>query len=586
MSCRRAMPPKFKAGFGALVTSTGNERSDWLRDHLPETITNRLPDLSRDGVAISDLRDKDCALVYVNRAFQEITGYVSNELVGKNCRFLQGSDRLQPEIHAVSKAIARRTSISVTLRNYRKDGSLFWNDLRLVPVSADGQETTHYIGLIRNVTAGKNAAEQIEHSARSDLLTGALNRYAFIEEIGNLLVGRQEQILIAKIDMAGFHDINEGYGYDVGDQVLKQIAQRLARASIAVVSRTGSDEFGVAHPLTPGQSAEITNATIRSVLSQSFVVAGATINMRFAMGYVVGHPKADAMTLARQAGVALRRSKSSAFLEVREFKPEDERQARNRLRLTREMQQALANDEFGFYYQPQVELDTGTLVGGEALLRWHHGLFGTQQPGRFIEHAEDTGLILDIGFRGLRAVVDYAQRTNDGRSTALKFSMNVSAIEFKLRDMPQFVSEVLSEREVNPAWITLELTEGLMVESSAEMLSIMRDLRQLGVGLSIDDFGTGYANLRYLEELPITEIKIDRTFVTGLGESRSKQIIVESIIRISNELGFRVVAEGIQTGDDCARLRDMNCRFGQGFFFGEAVDAATFACLPPQLGHR
>ncbi|TPI66879.1 EAL domain-containing protein [Mesorhizobium sp. B3-1-3] len=586
MSCRRAMPPKFKAGFGALVTSTGNERSDWLRDHLPETITNRLPDLSRDGVAISDLRDKDCALVYVNRAFQEITGYVSNELVGKNCRFLQSSDRLQPEIHAVSEAIARRTSISVTLRNYRKDGSLFWNDLRLVPVSADGQETTHYIGLIRNVTAGKNAAEQIELSARSDLLTGALNRYAFIEEIGNLLVGRQEQILIAKIDMAGFHDINEGYGYDVGDQVLKQIAQRLARASIAVVSRTGSDEFGVAHPLMPGQSAETTNATIRSVLSQSFVVAGATINMRFAMGYVVGHPKADAMTLARQAGVALRRSKSSAFLEVREFKPEDERQARNRLRLTREMQQALANDEFGFYYQPQVELDTGTLVGAEALLRWHHGLFGTQQPGRFIEHAEDTGLILDIGFRGLRAVVDYAQRTNDGRSTALKFSMNVSAIEFKLRDMPQFVSEVLSEREVNPAWITLELTEGLMVESSAEMLSIMRDLRQLGVGLSIDDFGTGYANLRYLEELPITEIKIDRTFVTGLGESRSKQIIVESIIRISNELGFRVVAEGIQTSDDCARLRDMNCRFGQGFFFGEAVDAATFACLPPQLGHR
>ncbi|WP_181182066.1 MULTISPECIES: GGDEF domain-containing phosphodiesterase [unclassified Mesorhizobium] len=580
------MPPKFKAGFGALVTSTGNERSDWLRDHLPETITNRLPDLSRDGVAISDLRDKDCALVYVNRAFQEITGYVSNELVGKNCRFLQSSDRLQPEIHAVSEAIARRTSISVTLRNYRKDGSLFWNDLRLVPVSADGQETTHYIGLIRNVTAGKNAAEQIELSARSDLLTGALNRYAFIEEIGNLLVGRQEQILIAKIDMAGFHDINEGYGYDVGDQVLKQIAQRLARASIAVVSRTGSDEFGVAHPLMPGQSAETTNATIRSVLSQSFVVAGATINMRFAMGYVVGHPKADAMTLARQAGVALRRSKSSAFLEVREFKPEDERQARNRLRLTREMQQALANDEFGFYYQPQVELDTGTLVGAEALLRWHHGLFGTQQPGRFIEHAEDTGLILDIGFRGLRAVVDYAQRTNDGRSTALKFSMNVSAIEFKLRDMPQFVSEVLSEREVNPAWITLELTEGLMVESSAEMLSIMRDLRQLGVGLSIDDFGTGYANLRYLEELPITEIKIDRTFVTGLGESRSKQIIVESIIRISNELGFRVVAEGIQTSDDCARLRDMNCRFGQGFFFGEAVDAATFACLPPQLGHR
>jgi len=191
-------------------------------------------------MAISDLRERGMALTYVNSAFQAITGYSSDELIGRNCRFLQGSDRLQPEIQSIREAIARRADVAVTLKNYRKDGRWFWNELRLAAISVTGGEPTHYVGLIRDVTASRAAAAQIAQSTRADMLTGVLKRYAFVEDV-DILLGRGERpILIAKIDMARFHDINEGYGYDVGDQVLMQIARRLTNIGAALVCRTGS----------------------------------------------------------------------------------------------------------------------------------------------------------------------------------------------------------------------------------------------------------------------------------------------------------------------------------------------------------
>ncbi|WP_082613883.1 putative bifunctional diguanylate cyclase/phosphodiesterase [Bosea sp. Root483D1] len=536
-----------------------------------------LLDLSTDGVLVGDLHDNDCALIYVNPAFERITGYTKSEAIGKNCRYLQGGDRLQPEIERLREAIDNRRSVCVTLRNYRKDGQMFWNELRLTPINIVDGRPAHYLGLMRDVTVRKRALDHVEQNARIDLLTGALNRNAFADELTRLAGEKSAPMLVAKIDVAGFHEINSGYGYDAGDAVLRQIAERIRSVGFAIVSRTGSNEFAVVQPLGhPNNTLETINL-IRSALASDFLVSGATINIRFAIGFVVGVSALDGTKLMRQADSALRRSKSSNFLDVSEFKAEDEMRSRNRIRMTREMQQALENDEFGFQYQPKIDLSTGAIAGGEALLRWRHGLFGTQLPGSFISHAEDTGLILEISRRGLRAVADFAARINQGRSRALNISINVSAIEFRHRDMPAFVDEVISASSVDPRWITLELTESKMAESSPAMIAIMTRLRSLGVGLSIDDFGTGYANLRYLEEFPITELKIDRSFIRGLGQSRSKNIIVEAIVRLSDELGFQIVAEGIETQEECARLRDLGCHFGQGFLFGKAIDPEAFA---------
>jgi PAS domain S-box-containing protein/diguanylate cyclase (GGDEF)-like protein len=541
-----------------------------------------LVDLSTDGVLVGDLQDRDCALVYVNTAFERITGYTKNEAVGKNCRYLQGADRLQPEIEYLRSAIDNCRSVCVTLRNYRKDGQMFWNELRLTPINIINGRPSHYLGLMRDVTVRKRALESVEQHARIDLLTGALNRNAFADELTRLAREKSEPMLVAKFDVAGFHDINSGYGYDAGDEVLTHITERVRSVGFAIIGRTGSNEFAIAQPLGHQNNTPETINLIRSALTPDFLVSGATINIRFAIGFVVGVPPLDTTKLMRQADFALRRSKSSNFLEASEFKTQDEMRSRNRIRMTSEMQQALANDEFGFQYQPKIDLATGAISGAEALLRWRHGLFGTQLPNSFIAHAENTGLILEISRRGLRVVADFAARINQGRSRALNFAINVSAIEFRHRDVPSFVNEIISASGVDPHWITLELTESKMAETSPAMIAIMTRLRDLGVGLSIDDFGTGYSNLRYLEEFPITELKIDRSFIRGLGQSRSKTIIVEAIVRLSEQLGFQIVAEGIETQEECARVRDLGCHLGQGFLFGKAIDPEAFAEIVAQ----
>ena len=246
--------------------------------------------------------------------------------------------------------------------------------------------------------------------------------------------------------------------------------------------------------------------------------------------------------------------------------------ARNRIRLANELQTAVANDELLFHYQPQVDLGSGELVGAEALLRWNHGLFGLQPPARFISVAEETGTMMEIGAWGLRKLTAHAARSNRGRRTPLRFSINVSVIEFTRRDMVAFVERMLDETGCRAEWLTLELTENLLVPEPDAIRRSFEQLRRLGVGISIDDFGTGYSNLRYLERFPLSEIKIDRSFVHDVAHSAAKRVIVESIIKLGAALNIRVVAEGIETEAERAIMRALGCTVGQGYLFAAPMD--------------
>ena len=261
------------------------------------------------------------------------------------------------------------------------------------------------------------------------------------------------------------------------------------------------------------------------------------------------------------------------------FDESDERAARNRVRLANELQNAVSGDELLFHYQPQIDLASGTLVGAEALLRWNHGAFGMQPPSRFIRLAEETGMIVEIGAWGLRSVAACAVDVNRGRRSPIRFSFNVSVVEFTLRDMVALVRQVLAETGCRAEWLTLELTENLMADGSAEIRQAFHGLRDLGVGLSIDDFGTGYSNLRYLETFPISEIKIDRSLVHDLAHSAAKRVIVESVIKLGTALGIQIVAEGIETEAECAIMRAMGCPVGQGYFFARPLEASAFRRL-------
>lgn len=545
---------------------------------LPPKLTMSCLDLAPIGILVADMRE-GLPLTYVNRAFEQITGYAAADALGRNCRYLQGSDRLQPQIAELRHAIEQRTDVSVTLRNYRRDGSLFWNALYLTPVADGYGEPTHYIGFMQDVTRLRETAERLDYEVQIDGLTGTWNRSAFFDHVSHLAADPSASLLLVKLDIAKFHDVNSGYGYDAGDAVLRQVADRLRKLQSAAVGRLGPDEFAIAYRLAHRDEADAHLATVSAALAPRYVVPGAAVSLRFALGYTIGDPNTEPLTLLRRAGVALHNSRSTKLREVRRFDSAEDASARNRIRLSGELQQALANNELILDYQPKIDLATGALVGAEALLRWEHALFGRQMPDRFIGLAEETGLILDIGAWGLKAVCEFACHINRGRKHPLTFAVNVSTVEFVHRDMVRFVSSVLAGTGAEPRWLTLELTETLLAESSPKMLEVFKGLRELGVGLALDDFGTGYSSLRYLQTFPVTEIKLDRCFVQNMQKGSAKHIIVEAVTRLGHELGIDVVAEGIETDAELALLRELRCPYGQGYLFSYPISADAFAEL-------
>ena len=566
---KRFMSANFKGGSG------GNGRR-----RITGRVAKQAVSLSGDGICVADLGRPGDALVYANKAFEEITGYNLHEAVGRNCRYLQGNDRLQPAIVQVREALARRQPIRVTLRNYRKDGTMFWNDLRLVPLRNRLGKWTHAIGIIHDVTQLVDASSRLASADHLDRLTGVANRNRFYDLLDQL---RQqaggEYTLLVKIDIRRFHDINVSFGYEVGDALLIQVAQRLSELAGAVLGRLSGDEFAVALRLPSLDAAGSTVSRIQTLLEPKFVLPGATLDVRFSIGYVSGMAKDKNIALLRNAGIALHEARLSAQRKPREFDGNVAVMIESRIRLTADLQRAIENREFVLYYQPKVDLLTGTIIGAEALLRWNNPIFGLQPPSRFIPIAEESGLIIDMGAWALRSAAAFAVQVNGGRARPLEFSVNVSQLQFRDHDLPSIVRTVLHETGARASWLKLELTESLLADRSPAMIAMLRELREMGVGLAIDDFGTGYSSLNFLEVFPVCEIKIDRSFVCQVDSNRSRRVIVDAMVRLGNELQISVVAEGAETEAEVAALRTLGCPYVQGHFFSQPVPDTEFIAL-------
>jgi PAS domain S-box-containing protein len=527
---------------------------------------------SSDGVLIVDMRMRGQPVVQVNPAFESITGYPAAEAIGKNCRYLQGSDRLQPEMGEVRTALTEGRAASVTLRNYRRDGAMFRNALRLAPLRDDAGQVTHFIGLIRDVT----------YSGGFDRLTGLLDRYGFLDRLATTKAPAASAWLMVKLDILRFQDVNSGFGYDIGDALLLSAAARLATLPAKAVSRVGTNTFALAFELDDSGRAGRVVEDVLELLKPRFVLPGASLAVQFAAGFAVGSAGGEPLQLIRQAGAALQRSKGKPTHPPHAFAASDERDARNRIRLASELQTAVANQELLFHYQPQFDLRSGHLVGAEALMRWNHGAFGLQPPSRFIDIAEETGAILEIGAWGLRTLAAHAARANRGRPAPIRFAFNVSVVEFMQRDMLAFVQQVLDETGCRAEWLTLELTESLMVHEPENICRVFGNLRRAGLGISIDDFGTGYSSLRYLENFPLSEIKVDRSFVHDIAHSAAKRVIVESVVKLGGALDIRVVAEGIETEAEREMVQALGCSIGQGYLFAKPMEDSRLQRLLDQ----
>ena len=436
------------------------------------------------------------------------------------------------------------------------------------------------VGIIRDVTQLTEIVSRPAETDHLDRLTGVENRNHFHDHLEQMLQREGGgYTLLTKCNVSRFHDINTSFGYDVGDALLIQVGQRLRTVPDAVIGRLSGDEFAVSLPLSDPDLSEATVVRIRELLAPKFVLPGATIDVRFSIGYVVGVAGDDSIVLLRKAGIALHESKLSPFPDPIEFDQNVAIRIESRARLTRDLQRALGNSEFLMHYQPKVELATGKIVGAEALLRWEHAVYGTQPPSRFIPIAEESGLIVDIGAWALRHAARFAVRVNRGRPNPLVISINVSQLQFRRDDVAQLVRTILEQTHAEPSWLMLELTESLLADNSPAMIGTLRELRAMGVGLSVDDFGTGYSGLNRLAAFPINEFKIDGSFVSQVDQNRSKHVIVDAMIRLGKELQISVVAEGAETRDEVSVLRKLGCPYAQGYFFGRPMPEAKFVPL-------
>ncbi len=429
----------------------------------------------------------------------------------------------------------------------------------------------------------KHLLEEVTYHAHHDPLTHLWNRLRMEQEIERALTSSTHAggcTGLALIGIDSFRIINDVLGCEAGDILLQQVAQRLIPAldpSFAL-ARAGGDEFMILMPdLESADEAELISARLLRALSDSFYVGDHELSLRASVGCVAADPgRHSAGEIQGQANIALRYAKKRERGRVAVFSASMARVPPERLVMEQHLRFAIQKREFELYYQPQVDLRTGVLVGAEALLRWRHPSLGFISPGTFIPIAEEIGLIEEIGDWALDEALRYLKRCAEAGLLHLRMAVNVSGIQFSRSDFGASVARKLRKSRVSPENLELEITETVMMSNFEHGLRQLKILRSLGVQLAVDDFGTGHSSLAYLQQLPIQRLKIDRMFVRDISSRDERPPLLRSIIDMSHALGLSVIAEGIETVEQAIALTAMNCEEMQGFLIAKPLSADAF----------
>jgi len=563
--------------------------SDRFRAEQALRLRQHAVDATLDGILMVDTQAADLPIVYVNPGFERITGYRSDEVVGRNCRFLQGADTDETALDDIRVALAGECPCQTVLKNYRKDGSTFWNSLRIAPVRDEDGILTHYVGIVTDISERVRYEEELAQRANYDILTGLPNRALFIDRVQQALLTAQatgQSIAVAFVDLDHFKVFNDSIGHDAGDQVLKTVAVRLREHLLddETLARFGGDEFVILFPR--GEAVEQLEARLTAAmldLKRPALIAEQEVSIGASIGLATYPQDADnAEKLISHADFAMYRAKAEGRAELRRYDPRGDVGNARLLKIQQELRHALDHHEFILHYQPRVDAEAHTIVGFEALLRWQHPTRGMVGPLEFISIAEETGLIVEIG----EWVIQNACRQNRAWIDAGLFdcpiSVNVSVAQFKRHDFAQIVQHALQEHELEPCKLELEITESLVMEDPEAFIEVLKRLKQLGVRISIDDFGTGYSSLSYLKRFPIDHLKIDRSFVRDLATDPADASICRTIIAMAHSLEISVIAEGVETLEQAIYLSAHGCEELQGYLFYRPAPPEHFSELTPE----
>ncbi|MGG6309479.1 putative bifunctional diguanylate cyclase/phosphodiesterase [Paenibacillus macerans] len=541
------------------------------------------------GMAITDPRLEDNPLVYVNQGFENITGYRREEVLMRNCCFLQGKETNKEHLGVIRQAMKENRAATVTIKNYKKDGSAFWNQFIISPILDAEGKPLYFIGLQFDVTEEVEehwaSTERIRQLSHFDPVTGLLNMSRFRELVRAELIEAEagkKMAAVLLVNLNRFRYINESYGEGIGNELLRQVADLLLSSlpEGTLVCRNFADEFiilvsGISDPLFIHTLA----LDLSEALKEPYLLGGETVQVGFGMGislYPDDGP--DVPQLLRHAELAMKEAKKEALDGPSYFDYYLMDQLLERITLEKKMTRALAAGQFELHYQPKIDSAAATLTGFEALIRWNEPFLGYIPPNTFIPIAEENGFIIELGEWVLREACRMNKQWQEAGLPQLPISVNVSAVQFRHPQFLRTVESVLAETGLAPQFLELEVTETLL-NNPLLIKETLIALQKRGISLSVDDFGTGYSSIQYLKSLPLQVLKIDRTFIQETPSSERDNSLLRSIIQLGKSLGMTVLAEGVETKAQFDFLQQNGCDQIQGYYYSRPLNAEAMTHL-------
>jgi len=556
-----------------------NEKSLRLRERIIEVSSNAIILCSADAPGH--------LIEYVNPAFERITGYAAGDVLGQRLEDVQGPDHARQDMQEITAALREQREGKAIVRNFRKDGSSYWSELFVAPVRDDGHGAlSHFVVAQYDISTVMRFEQELEFQARHDILTGLANRLLLRERLEQAMAAARRStvpVWVVFIDLDRFKFVNDTLGHGAGDSLLKLIAERLRNATreVDTVARLGGDEFVLLLPqVANSATGQAILQRVLDAVAQPLQVAEHEFFLTCSMG-VASYPDDgdSAETLIKHADIAMYRAKEQGRNHWQSYAPAMNASTLARLNLESELRHALERGQFHLVYQPQLDLCSGKMVGMEALLRWQHPSLGTIAPGDFIHLAEEMGLIVPIGAWVLHTACAQAKAWQQAGLGEVRLAVNLSARQFRQNGLLQSVKDILAATGLEARFLELELTESMMMQDVEQAIATMGKLKTLGLQLSIDDFGTGYSSLAHLRHFPIDVLKIDKSFVSDILHSADDAAIVHAIIALAHSLRLKVIAEGVETEQQCDFLRQHGCDQMQGYLFSRPLAAPAFERL-------
>lgn len=539
---------------------------------------------TQEGVSITDL---DSRIVAVNKAFSEISGYSEAEALGQKANIHRSGRHTAEFYQSMMASLSEIGQWRGEIWNRRKNGEIYPAWLAISVVRDDHGTPTHYVSVFSDISRIKRSEEQLTHLAHYDPLTDLPNRLLLQSRLEHAIHraerhGKKAGVLF--VDLDRFKNINDSLGHIVGDQVLVAVAERLKHRvrQEDTLGRFGGDEFLVlVEPIESPEEAALVGRDLLAALQKPFQLVGG--NEAFAVASIgisiFPDDGAVAAVLMRNAETAMYKAKEVGRNQFCFYTADMNAEAVAQLEVEAALRRAIEREEFVLFYQPKVNLRTGTIIGAEGLIRWQREGKQVVSPGSFVSLAEKTGLIVPIGTWVIEAACRQLKAWRESGWTELRLAINVSGRQFNSGDLPEIVAKTLERYGVPPESLEMEVTESMLMENPERTVATLEQLKAIGVKLSLDDFGTGYSSFAYLSRFPIDSLKIDQSFVRDVVTEPEAAMIADSIIELAHRMRLKVIAEGVETAAQLGYLRLRNCDEAQGYLMARPMPEEEFRAL-------